>query len=178
MYKAYAYTASHGLMDYEGYPYRVSADRNKCQYDEKKAVFKNVGMKQEKSMSNEDLKAILMKQPVAVGIYTNSQFMFYKSGVMVEETLKCSSESNNVNHGVTLIGYGKTTKEEEKKFCEEFWIVRNSWGPKWGEDGFFRLCMDGTGSKNQPYGICQLNRFPTYPTMEPHPVEAEILLSE
>jgi hypothetical protein len=38
--------------------------------------------------------------------------------------------------------------------------------------------MDGTGSKDQPYGICQLNRFPTYPTMEETGVEAEILFSE
>ena len=50
-------------------------------------MFKNVGMKQEKSMSNDALKSILMKQPVGVGIYTNGQFQFYKSGVMTEETL-------------------------------------------------------------------------------------------
>jgi hypothetical protein len=97
---------------------------------------------------------------------------------MTEESLECSSDANSVNHGVTVVGYGKSTKPDEKKQCEEYWIVRNSWGGKWGEDGFFRLCMDGTGSKSQPYGICQLNRFPTYPTMEEHPIEAYILFSE
>ena len=178
MYKAYAYTSTHGLMNYDGYAYRMTADHKNCQYDEEKSVFKNGGMKQEKSLSNEALKAILMKQPVGVGIYTNENFQFYKSGVMTEESLMCSSPENSVNHGVTVVGYGKTTKPDEKKHCEEYWIVRNSWGGKWGEEGFFRLCMDGTGSKAQPYGICQLNRFPTYPTVEQHPVENEILFSE
>lgn len=178
MYKAYAYTSTHGLMDYDGYAYKGVADHNKCLFDEKKVMFKNVGMKQEKSLSNDALKAILMKQPVGVGIFTNSNFQFYKSGVMTEETLKCSSPDNSVNHGVTVVGYGKSATAEEKKACEEYWVVRNSWGSKWGEEGFFKLCMDGTGAKSQPYGICQLNRFPTYPTMDAHPVETEILYSE
>ena len=178
MYKAYVYTSQHGIMNFTDYPYRMAANHSNCQYNRNKTVFKNIGMKQEKSMSNEALMKVLMRQPVGVGILTNANFQFYRSGVMTEDTLKCSSGDRKVNHGVTVVGYGQTTLPEEKKHCEKYWIVRNSWGTKWGENGFFRLCMDGTGSKDQPYGICQLNRFPTYPTMEETGVEAEILFSE
>ena len=161
----------------DDYPYKMSSNHKKCLYNETKAVFKNVGMIQEKNMNNEDLKARLAKQPVGVGIYTNQNFQFYKKGVLTEEFLECSDPKENVNHGVTVIGYGQSKKEDQmSQWCEEYWVVRNTWGTKWGENGFFKLCMDGAGNDVQPYGICQLNRFPTYPTMDSHPIEEELFI--
>jgi hypothetical protein len=77
---------------------------------------------------------------------------------------------------VAVVGYGKTRKgDKDTEWCEEYWLVRNTWGAKWGEQGFFKMCMDGAGSELLPYGICQLNRFPTYPTVEAHEIEYELL---
>jgi hypothetical protein len=91
----------------------------------------------------------------------------YKNGVITEDFLKCSSPKNDVNHGVTIVGYGKVKEGTMVRgWCEEYWIVRNSWGANWGENGFFKLCMDGTGTDKTPYGSCQINRFTTYPTMD------------
>jgi hypothetical protein len=106
MYKAYVYTSQHGIMNFTDYPYRMAANHSNCQYNRNKTVFKNIGMKQEKSMSNEALMKVLMRQPVGVGILTNANFQFYRSGVMTEDTLKCSSGDRKVNHGVTVVGYG------------------------------------------------------------------------
>ena len=154
------------------YPYRAQSDNDKCSYDASKAVFKNVGMVQEKNLDNDDLKAIVSKQPVAVGIYTNTKFQFYKEGILTEEFLDCSNPVEIVNHGVVIVGYGKA---EDNQWCNEYWLMRNTWGPKWGEAGFFKLCMDGAGSDQIPYGICQLNRFPTYPTMDFEPIDYDLL---
>ena len=177
MYKAYNYTSVYGMMDFNDYPYKVSSNHSRCLYNSTRTTFKNKGMIQEKNMDNEDLKAIVARQPVGVGIYTNKNFMFYKKGILTEEFLDCSDPSEPVNHGVTLIGYGRTKGDENmSQWCDEYWVVRNSWGEKWGENGFFKLCMDNTGSDLVPYGTCQINRFPTYPTMEPHPIEKEILV--
>lgn len=52
---------------------------------------------------------------------------FYKSGIA--DPRRCTT---TLDHAVLLVGYGE---EGGKKY----WIIKNSWGLKWGEDGFFRL---------------------------------------
>jgi len=54
-------------------------------------------------------------------------FMHYKSGVY-----KFNHGRKMGGHAVKIVGWG-----EEKG--EEYWIAQNSWGPAWGENGFFRI---------------------------------------
>ena len=42
----------------------------------------------------------------------------------------CSS--NNTNHGMVIVGY-------DEEDGEKYWILKNSWGTKWGEDGYMRV---------------------------------------
>ena len=61
-----------------------------------------------------------------------SWLKFYKSGI--SNPPFCSNE---LNHAVLLVGFGV---ENAKKY----WIVKNSWGAKWGENGYFRI-IRGSG---------------------------------
>jgi len=67
-----------------------------------------------------------------------SCLMGYKSGILREQDCKCSEEKKTVNHAVALVGYGKV---DDNKDCIGYWLVKNSWGPNWGDGGFFKLCI-------------------------------------
>lgn len=38
----------------------------------------------------------------------------------------------NINHGVVVVGYGTLDDID-------YWVVRNSWGPKWGAKGYILM---------------------------------------
>ncbi len=108
----------------------------------------------------------MAKQPVTAGIVVTPNFRLYKSGIMSEDLLQCSSADKKINHSVTLVGYGKTDKSEvASTWCSEYWIASSNWGTTWGEQGLFKMCMDHAGKSRLPYGICHVNRFPSYPTL-------------
>ena len=84
--------------------------------------------------TNDELKAVVSQQPIGVGIFASGMLQGYKRGIVTEEYLKCSSEKKDVNHGVTVVGYGKVDSGDQVRgHCSEYWIIRNSWGADWGE---------------------------------------------
>jgi len=91
------------------------------------------------------LAAAVSAQPVAVAISVNAAFQSYKSGVF---DATCGTV---LNHGVLAVGYGTEGKD--------FWIVKNSWGQSWGENGYIRMVKSaGTGS-----GQCGIAMVASYP---------------
>ena len=94
------------------------------------------------------LKAVT-KQPVSVAIDAGgSDFQFYSSGVF---TGQCGTE---VDHGVTAVGYG--TADDGTKY----WLVKNSWGTSWGENGYIRMQRDIDALE----GLCDIAMESSYPT--------------
>ena len=69
--------------------------------------------------------------PVAVGIHVSPYFQRYSSGIIDDPS--CVNQAPN--HGVTVVGYGTDRGHE-------YWLVRNSWGPNWGESGYFRMARN------------------------------------
>lgn len=95
------------------------------------------------------LRAIAM-QPVSVAIQADQfAFQFYSGGVLTDD--KCGE---NLDHGVLAVGYGSDLETNEPYF-----LVKNSWGETWGENGFIRLSRN---SKNEN-GMCGILKMASYP---------------
>jgi cathepsin L len=75
------------------------------------------------------LKAVAMTGPVAVSVSATNGWFMYWGGIF--DT--CSRDAE-INHAVTLIGYGKDAESGDK-----YWIIKNSWGAYWGEQGNIRI---------------------------------------
>ena len=41
-----------------------------------------------------------------------------------------------LDHEVLLVGFGTEVKQHGNI---DYWKIKNSWGPKWGESGYFRV---------------------------------------
>lgn len=77
-----------------------------------------------------------------------------------------------MSHAVLIVGYGQTADEEiHDGDCDEYWILRNSWGKNWGEEGFFKLCADNPGSEETPLGTCLINKYAVWPTWDMNDIE-------
>jgi C1A family cysteine protease len=99
-----------------------------------KIHFKNTSGIEKDQMTNDEMKQIVNQQPIGIGMFSTSILMGYSGGVITNQFLDCSNPREEVNHGVTLVGYGKVTDERIKTHCkEDYWIIRNSWGRNWGE---------------------------------------------
>lgn len=71
--------------------------------------------------------------PIVVYYYVDENFQQYKSGIFASE--KCNLAGGFINHAVLVIGYGSENGVS-------YWLVRNSWGQKFGENGYFRILRD------------------------------------
>ncbi len=165
MLDAYDYTKSRGLIKEEDYPRKYSANKGRCEEIQGER-YKNTGANEEDNITNERLQKLVSERPVGIAMHSNPRcLMSYKDGILREQDCGCSDErKTQVNHAVTMIGYGKV---ENNSDCQGYWLIKNSWGPNWGDAGSFKLCIPHPAEDAKlPTGTCQVKSYVQYPTLD------------
>jgi C1A family cysteine protease len=148
MHKAFDYVKkTKGIAPSKLYPYISS--KNKCAEHSKEKIiessyFQSVFVRPN---SPESLRYALSINPVCVAVYADFDFVFYKEGIFD----KSIEENSHINHAVLLIGYD---------YNKKIWIIRNSWGKTWGENGNMRIAI-----KNGP-GVAGINSYCILPIFD------------
>ncbi|XP_075670171.1 senescence-specific cysteine protease SAG12-like [Castanea sativa] len=99
--------------------------------------------------SETSLMKAVANQPVGATIRTGGDFRFYSGGVYAGA---CGDLRDDA-HYVTIVGYG--TSDDGL----DYWLIKNSWGIDWGEDGYMRF-LRGMDDKE---GLCLIAKEASYP---------------
>lgn len=147
MDNGFKYVIDNGLCSEKEYPYEA-VDGN-CKMCKSVVEIKNY----HDIESNEKvLKRAVSQQPVSVAIQANlSSFRFYSDGVYSDPMC-----GDGLDHGVLIVGYGY-----DLMLNKEYWIVKNSWGEDWGENGYIRI----ERNSNKEGGMCGITLQASIPEL-------------
>jgi len=106
-----------------------------CQYNRSSVAVRVTGGLEISQNETEMAQWLLKNGPISVGLNANAM-QFYKGGVSHPWKFLCDPEG--IDHGVLIVGFGE---HEYPLFHKKmpYWIIKNSWGTGWGEQGFYRL---------------------------------------
>jgi len=151
-YMDWVVEGNNGYMEKESCaPYYASDmtcnDDDSCNYNQATVT----GYYNNWSPDEDELKELVYINPTATAIYAS--YMFDYAGGIYDDSRCCEAVydgSCDINHGVAVIGYGS-------EGGKDYWLIKNSWGTSWGENGFLRMkrgtghCAVGTDRVQQPY---------------------------
>ncbi|XP_008228966.1 PREDICTED: vignain-like [Prunus mume] len=145
---------NHGISTEASYPY-IGVDGT-CNTKKEATIaaritgYEDVPAKSEKAfLVDVTLLTTVSHQPISVAIDASGpDFQFYSSGVYTET---CGT---SLDHGVTAVGYGMSDDGTK------YWLVKNSWSIKWGEEGYIRMQRDVDVAE----GLCGIAMSASYPT--------------
>lgn len=129
---AFQYIKDNAGVDTENtYPYL--AQDGTCHYKASDSGATDAGYTDMPQGDEEKLKeALATVGPISIAIDASQpSFQLYSTGVYVDDA--CSP--SRLDHGVLLVGYGTLDGQD-------YWLVKNSWGPEWGNEGYIYMARN------------------------------------
>lgn len=172
---AYEYAMENGLITEWQFPYgSFYGDSGDCSINSKATPVAGITnyTKNPTNSYTDLIDSVANAGPISITVDA-STWSSYSGGIYDG----CNQDSPDLDHGVLLVGYGTEDGVD-------YWLVRNSWGPTWGENGYIRLMRtsdeasrcgvdvnpaDGTGCADGPAnvtvcGTCGILYDTSYPT--------------
>ena len=135
----FKYIKDHGIDLETNYPY--TARDGRCKRTGQYTPAATVSGFQDVQPSDSSLVTANNQRVVSVAVDAQ-RWSFYHNGIF--DT--CGTQ---LDHGVTLVGYGADSGKK-------YWIIKNSWGTRWGEQGYIRLNKDKSNT-------CGIHLAASYP---------------
>lgn len=149
-YKAFEYIKKNGIDTERSYPYREHG--GSCKFNKMNSV---TTVKAHRDIPEGDelrlQQAIASIGPIAVAVDASDEsFQHYSSGIYYERN--CRTKSHDLTHDMLAVGFGTD------KRGKEYYIVKNSYGKEWGENGYMKMARN---RKNN----CGIATVATYPVI-------------
>ncbi|XP_055514797.1 procathepsin L-like [Leucoraja erinacea] len=143
VYRAYNYIRDTGIESSISYPYQ--GKQTNCSLNSSSPVSQISGYRRLKNTDETTLMQLVESHgPISVAVHMSRKFSQFK-GTGIFDDPACNK---SVNHAVTVIGYMHSP-------TEKYWIIKNSWGVNWGDNGFMKMIM----GKN----MCKITAIVDYP---------------
>lgn len=126
-----------GIVKNSDYPYQPK--KSNCNTNPKRHKLGLTAYKASPNRNEEVLKNTLANYgPLVVSIYVHNSFFQYHSGIYYEP--QCPNNCAITSHAVLLVGYNRSN--------QPYWIVKNSWGPNWGVQGYIYMIRNQNNNCN------------------------------
>lgn len=123
------------------YPY--TGEDGSCEWTKSEGVVTVKKVNRVTPNNSQQLMAAIAQVPTTVAVEADTDFQFYNGGVL--NNPDCGTD---LDHAILAVGYDQKGG---------YYIVRNSWGADWGEDGYIRLAITKSGP-----GICGVQADPSW----------------
>jgi C1A family cysteine protease len=148
---AFEYVIANGLCSENDYPYIASdgESNSKCQIC-------TSSVKITKCYDVESANQLALKEAVSIGPVSiaieadTALFQSYSKGVITNS--RCGT---NLDHGVLIVGYGVENGNK-------YWLVKNSWGETWGDEGYVKIARS---DKTNDAGVCGIASQASFPVV-------------
>ena len=104
-----------------------------------------------------EMKDSIQQGPLSIAVSAGNEcWRFYESGILSSAN-NCPTE---LDHGVVVVGLDESGDQP-------YWLVQNSWGTNWGEQGFIKMAVE------EGDGVSGMNTYAEYIDVLPgYPQEA------
>lgn len=128
--------APRGGVDARDYPYTGTDSPCKSGLTYHQKITRWAYLSGGENPSVEEIKsAIFQYGPLSVGVAATDSMSNYRGGIWQGDG------STQLNHAVNIVGWGKDGSQE-------YFIMRNSWGAGWGENGYMRVAINNGRAAN------------------------------
>jgi cathepsin F len=129
-----------GIMSYASWPYTATVQT--CQFDASQ-VEAQVADYFFAGQNEDTIKRYVYTNGPIGAIFNANMLQYYTSGIINSSHATCDPLA--LDHAVLIVGWGTSPSGLD------YWIVKNSYGANWGENGYFRI--------SRGKGTCGINQY-------------------